>query len=80
MAKCRYLSCIRPARKGHNTCYPCDKRLEYWEDKTPAERLERRRKLDLSGQTMAELVREPQLRMYVKKEHKKELKELKANG
>lgn len=73
--KCRYFTCVRAASAKQDTCAACRQRHKYWDDKTPAERLERRRKLELSGETMSEFVPDVRLREFVKKEHKRELRE-----
>lgn len=86
MPKCIYENCIRVVKAGskHKDCYACRARYKYWEKKPVAHRLERRRKLMLSGETMAEFVPDTALRQQVKKLHKKEVvitaREEKANG
>lgn len=76
MAKCRYLTCVRVAgvRATDGLCNACRARYGYWDGKTPAERLERRRKLELSNQTMTEFVSDSKLKVFVRREHVKEKK------
>lgn len=76
MAKCRYFACVRIAspRGDDGCCNACRARNRYWDDKEPWERLERRRKLELSGETMSEFISDSKLKVYVRKEHVKEKK------
>jgi hypothetical protein len=70
--KCRYETCIRISTKSSDECAACRARYRYWEGKSPARRLERRRRLELSGETMREFVQDRALNAKIKKEFKKE--------
>lgn len=83
--KCRYETCIRLARVKSDTCGACAARHHYWDKQTVGKRLERRRRLMLSNETMYEFVTDNKLDTYVRKEHKTEVRrwrkeERKANG
>lgn len=73
--KCRYVDCVRLAGPRSKECGPCKQRYKYWDGKSVAHRLERRRKLALSGETMSEFVSDTKLRAHEKKLHRKEVKE-----
>lgn len=79
MAKCIYKNCIRLRRKNSLVCSACTSRHHYWEKKDPAYRLERRRKLALSNETMVEFISDTKLVTYVRKEHKVHVREVKKN-
>lgn len=78
--KCVYETCVRVASgrdkngKPKLDCGPCRARYRYWNNKTPADRLERRRMLELSGETMREFVADRPLLANVKVQYKKEVK------
>jgi hypothetical protein len=74
MAKCRYYSCVRIASPNSDDCYACRARHRYWDSQTAAKRLERRRKLELSGETMREFVTDAKLKQGVQKGYKKEVR------
>lgn len=79
MAKCVYKDCFRLSSGGHDDCAACRQRYKYWDRKTPAERLERQRKLRLSSSTMEQFVTEKALKSHNIKLYKKELKASKAD-
>lgn len=70
--KCRYENCIRLAGARSDECPACRSRHRYWDSKSPARRLERRRRLELSGETMREFVQDRALAAKVKTLYKKE--------
>lgn len=72
--KCRYESCIRLAGKKYDDCAACRARHRYWDKKPALYRIERRRKLELSGETMREFVTDSRLRVTVRKGYQKEKK------
>lgn len=72
--KCRYLSCVRLASARSNECYACRARHRYWDKQTAAKRLERRRKLELSGETMREFVSDSKLKDGIRKGYRKEVR------
>jgi hypothetical protein len=76
MKKCCYENCTRLVNVGskHDDCQPCRTRYRYWQKKSAAHRLERRRKLSLSNETMTQFVDAPRLKKYVRKEHNKEVR------
>jgi len=79
MPKCIYENCIRVvgALSQYEACPQCRQRYKYWTGKSPAHRIERRRKLALSNETMAEFISPTKLGQFVKREYKKELKDAK---
>lgn len=72
--KCRYYSCVRLASKKHEDCAACRQRFRYWDQQSAAKRLERRRRLELSGETMREFVSDTKLKAGVKKGYAKEVR------
>lgn len=73
--KCSYVNCVRVVKKKGKSCSACNARYGYWDRKSLADRLERRRKLELSGETMKEFITDSKLQAHEKKLHKKEVKQ-----
>lgn len=72
--KCRYQNCVRLASNKHDDCSACRGRHRYWFNKPAVYRLERRRKLSLSGETMREFVTDTKLKAAIRKGYNKEKK------
>jgi hypothetical protein len=74
--KCAYLHCIRvvSGRSKTGVCGPCQARYRYWDKQSAARRLERRRRLELSGETMAEFITDTKLKQHERKLHKREVR------
>jgi len=72
--KCVYENCVRLSSKKEDSCTACRARHRYWDKKSPGRRIERRRKLSLSGETMREFVGDIQLKQFIRKGYKKEVR------
>jgi len=72
--KCVYENCIRISSTKEDDCGACRARYRYWDKKDPSRRIERRRKLSLSGETMREFISDTKLKQFIRKEHKKEVR------
>lgn len=72
--KCRYLTCVRISRPRSDECQACATRYSYWDKQSSARRMERRRRLEMSNQTMSEFVTDTKLRVAVKKGYQKEVR------
>lgn len=74
--KCRYYSCIRVVseRSKHEDCPACRQRYRFWDRQSAARRLERRRKLELSAETMRDFISDTKLKAGVRKGFQKEVR------
>lgn len=72
-----YVNCVRvvSTNSKHRDCAACRARYRYWDNKSVADRLKRRMRLELSAETMREFVSDTKLRAHEKKLHRKEVKE-----
>lgn len=73
--KCRYLTCVRISRPHSDECQACATRYSYWDKQSAARRIERRRRLEMSNQTMSEFVTDTKLNVHVRKGYRREVRD-----